>query len=54
MIGPTVKHIWNVDMHLLSNFGLVINSLPLGLREPISPSTKELHYYTFMLVIFYE
>ena len=43
-IGPTVKHEWNVAMHVLQQLFRVFhkhNSLPLGLIQPSSPSTKE-------------
>ena len=40
-IGPTVKHVWDVAMHVLHNFGVCHkhNSLP----QPSSPTSKELH-----------
>ena len=45
--SSTVKQEWNHSVFvLLILFGFVINtndSLPLGLKQPSSPSTKELH-----------
>ena len=44
-IGPTVKHVWNIAMHMLEFFSLCQkhNSLSLGPIQPESASTKELH-----------
>ena len=40
-IGPTVKQLWNYDMHVLHKFfGFNITHGPI---QPSSPTTKELH-----------
>ena len=46
-IGPTVKQVLNVAKNVLHNFvGVISNttaySLPLGPKQPSSPSTEEL------------
>ena len=45
-IDPTVKHVWNDAIHGLQKLlgaSLKDNSLTLGLIQPSSPTTKELH-----------
>ena len=47
-IGPTVKHVWKVAMHVWHNLFWVChkhNSLPSGPIQPSSLSTKKLHAY---------
>ena len=47
-ISPKLKQVWNVAIHVQHNFlkvGHKNNSLPLGLIQPSSPSSKELHGY---------
>ena len=54
MIGPTVKHVRNVTMHVLYNgfwFCHKHNSSLLVLIQPSSPSTKELHFISLIVLI---
>ena len=46
MIAPLVKHVWIIAMHVLHNFFQFdknTSTLPLGLIQSSSSSTKELH-----------
>ena len=44
-IGPTVQHVWNGAISVQQFFSVCDkhNSLPLGPKQLLSPSTKELH-----------